>query len=149
MILKWSKLKWHIENSQTKIKYQEWKSSTKCLPTRSLLATQNSQLSAQCPRCAHIFQCLWQQNKSSHRNGINKFRDALRNGNTHILIINTFDMLLSGFHHGWIPKYVPPPMVDIQKIKLVQQIFEQQKNLGNDALVRVFCREMGYSHRIF
>lgn len=139
-----------IEVAYTKLPISEKISRMKimhnCLPTRALLYIRNGPNSSRRPRCnnrketyAHIFQCTCPQNKSNHRMCMKKFRENLRRANTHVLIINAFDMLLTNFHQNRTPRYTAPPLGDTEKILLVvQQVFTQQSLLGKEAFVRDF-----------
>lgn len=114
-------------------KISRMKTIHKCLPTRALLHIRNGPNSSQCPRCnhrketyAHIFKCTCPQNKSNHRMCMKKSRENLRRAQTHVLIINAFDMFLTSFHQNRPPRYAAPLLGDTEKIRLVQQVFTQQ-----------------------
>ena len=57
---------------------------------------------------------------------------------THILVINAVAKLVSDFHRGASSPYSRPLLGDRTKIRAISQVYEQQRSIGKDALIRGF-----------
>ena len=64
------------------------------------------------------------------------FRATLRKINTHLLVIDAMENLLSAFHFKKRAKYREPLLGDKKKIRTVKQVFLQQVELGAGTFMR-------------
>jgi len=115
------------------------------LPVKQRLNERDKSISARCPRCQssietqdHIFQCKRKMNKRNHTESITKLRATLRKCNTHLLIVNAIDIIITRVHQGLVPVYTKPALGDIGKIEVVEKVFSQQMQLGSFSLHKGF-----------
>jgi len=144
-IIEWEGVEIAYRNLPKNEKISRMKVIHKYLPRRSLLYSRDESVSNACIRCnntpetfRHVFQCPCRQNSSNHRQSLARLRQNLRKAKTHILVINAIAKLVSDFHHDRNSPYSQPLLGDIAKIRAISQVYDQQRRIGKDALIRGF-----------
>jgi len=136
-----------IERAFTKMSPQDRVSRMKIvhmlLPTRSLLKQRNEVNNDQCLRCRrqhetfhHLFKCTCRLAQSAYRVALKSLRQKLRKMHTHVLLINAIASLLDQIHQDQRVTYKAPILGDAAKIRMTDQVFNQQLRLGKFSLHR-------------